>query len=121
MTNDLPPMPDTPPMPAHAPKPAGKKRRNLIVAAAVAVALAIAGGVYWLSRPSYDDIVKGCQKALVAQYKAGGKGKPSACGDVKGDDYDALVLNATLGHLGWLDDDGNFDKNKMLESTLDQP
>ncbi|MFF4346787.1 hypothetical protein [Streptomyces sp. NPDC001530] len=119
MTNDLPPMPNTPPTPA--PKPPAKRRRNLIVAAVVAVALAIGGTAYWLSRPSYDDIVKDCQKALAAQYKANGKGKPSACKDVKDDDYDVLVLNAAMGDLGWLDDDGNFDKNKMLESTLDQP
>ncbi|MFD9276891.1 hypothetical protein ACFWD7_06310 [Streptomyces mirabilis] len=121
MTNNPPPMPDTPPLPAHAPKPATRRRLPLIIAAVVAVALAIGGTVYWMTRPSYDDIVKGCQKALAAQAKAGGKGKPSACDDVKKDDYDALALNAALGDLGWLDDDGNFDKNKMLESTLDQP
>jgi hypothetical protein len=119
MTNDLPPMPSTPPMPGHAPKPAAKRRLPLIAAAVLAVALAIGGTVYWLSRPSYDEIVKGCQKALAAQYKADGKGKPSACNDVKSDDYDALVLNAAMGHLGWLDDNGNFDENKMLDDTLD--
>jgi hypothetical protein len=116
MTN-LPPLPDTPPMPAHAPKPAAGRRRNLIVAAAVAVALAIGGGTYWLSRPSYDDIVKGCQKALAAQSKAGGKGKPSACNDVKKDDYDALVLSSVIDGLGWTDKDGNFDENKMLDDA----
>ncbi|WP_190172933.1 hypothetical protein [Streptomyces mirabilis] len=121
MTNDLPPMPDIPPMPAYAPKPAGKKRRNLIIAAVTAVALATGGTAYWISRPSYDDIVKGCTKALAAQYKAGGKGKPSACNDVKSDDYDTLVLSSVIDGLGWTDKDGNFDENKMLESTLDQP
>jgi hypothetical protein len=115
MTNDLPPMPNTPPVPAS--KPAGKKRRNLIITAAVAVALATGGTVYWISQPSYDDIVKDCQKALAAQYKANGKGKPSACNDVKGDDYDALVLHAAMGDLGWLDDDGHFDENKMLDDA----
>jgi hypothetical protein len=119
MTNNLPPQPTTPPpMPDYAPKPAATRRRNLIVAAITAGALAI-GGVYWLTRPSYNDIVKDCQQALVAQYKADGKGKPSACNDVKDDDYDALVLNAAMGDLGWLDDDGNFDERKMTEDTLE--
>jgi hypothetical protein len=115
MTNDLPPMPNTPPLPTS--KPTGKKRRNLITAAAAALALTIGGIAYWISQPSYDDIVKGCEKALAAQYKAGGKGKPSACNDVKSDDYDTLVLNAAMGDLGWLDDDGNFDENKMLDDA----
>jgi hypothetical protein len=105
MTNDLPPMPNTPPMPAHAPKPAGKKRRNLLVAAVLAVALAIGGTAYWLSRPSYDDIVKGCQKALTAQLKAGGKGKPSACNDVKKDDYDTLVIANVIDGMSKKDRD----------------
>ncbi|WP_329298489.1 hypothetical protein OG410_07985 [Streptomyces sp. NBC_00659] len=119
MTNQLPPMPDTPP--PVVPKPTATKRRTLILAAAVAGALAVGGSVYWISRPSYDDIVKGCQRALVAQYQADGRGKPSACDGVKGDDYDVLVVNAAMGDLGWLDDDGDFDKDKVLEGTLDQP
>lgn len=121
MTNDLPPMPGTPPVPGHAPVPktAAKRRPALIVAAVTAVALIVGGTAYWINRPSYDEIVKGCQKALAEQYKAGGEGKPSACTDVKEDDYTALVANAAMGHLGWLDGDGNFDKNKMLEDTLE--
>ncbi|MER5903003.1 hypothetical protein ABT150_23340 [Streptomyces mirabilis] len=103
MTNDLPPMPNTPP--AHAPKPAAKKRRNLIVAAVTVIALAIGGAVYWISRPSYDEIVKGCTKALAAQQKAGGKGKPSACDDVKEDDYDALVLSSVIDGMSKKDRD----------------
>jgi hypothetical protein len=116
MTNDLPPMPDTPPMPAHAPKSAAKRRLPLIVAAVLAVALAIGGTVYWLSRPSYDDIVKGCQKALATQAKAGGKGKPSACNDVKKDDYDTLVIASVIDGMSKKDrdlldyyDDGSID------------
>ncbi|MFB7245652.1 hypothetical protein ACFCYX_24715 [Streptomyces populi] len=119
MTNDLPPMPDVPP--AVASKPSARRRRNLIVAVAVAGALAVGGIIYWAGRPSYNDIVKGCQRALVAQYEADGRGKPSACDGVKGDDYDALVLGAAMGDLGWLDDDGDFDKDKMLEGLLGEP
>lgn len=113
MTDLIPAMPDTPPTPT----PAGRKRRNLIVAAVITVALVIGGTAYWLSRPSYNDIVKGCQKALAAQYKADGEGKPAVCNDVKGDDYDVLVINAAMGDLGWLDDDGNLDEGEMLDSV----
>ncbi|MEU1497293.1 hypothetical protein [Streptomyces sp. NPDC005732] len=112
MTN-LPPMPSTPPAPVRKPG----RRRNLIVAAAVAVALIVGGGIYWLTRPSYDDVVKGCAKALAAQQKAGGKGKPSACDDVKKDDYDTLVIGSVIDGLGWTDKDGNVDMNKMLDDA----
>ncbi|OQR65971.1 hypothetical protein B6E66_01255 [Streptomyces maremycinicus] len=90
----------------------------LITGAAVAIAVGITGTVIWLVQPSYDDVVKDCQEALVAQSEAGGKGKPDACKDVKDDDYSALVLNNAIGDLGWTDEDGNFDKNKMIEDTL---
>jgi hypothetical protein len=62
--------------------------------------------------------VKNCQKALVSQSKAGGKGKPGACKDVKDDDYTALVMNNAINDLGWTDEDGNLDENQMLEDTI---
>jgi hypothetical protein len=36
---------------------------------------------------------------------------------VKKDDYDTLVFGSAIDGLGWTDKDGNFDVNKMLEST----
>lgn len=90
-------MPNDPPAPAL--KPSSGRRRNVLIAAAVAVALIVGGGIYWLTRPSYDDIVKGCQKALAAQAKVGGKGKPGACGDVKKNDYDVLVIATAIDGL----------------------
>jgi hypothetical protein len=111
MTNAVPPLPD------HPPKPATKRRLGLIAAAVTAVALAIGVTVHWLNQPSYNDIVNACGKALVAQVKAGGQGKPSACDGVKKDDYDTLVFGSAIDGLGWTDKDGNFDVNKMLEST----
>lgn len=94
-----------------------QRRRLAIIAAALVIAAGAAVTVWLMVRPTYDDVVKGCQKALAAQYKADGKGKPDACQDVKTDDYDALVLQAAMDHLGWTDEDGNFDKNKMLEDA----
>lgn len=98
-----------------------RRRTTIIGTATLAVAGAATGLGIWLSQPSYDDVVKGCEKALAAQYKAGGKGKPAACSGVKDDDYTVLVAQAAMGHLGWLDDDGKFDENKMLDSVSEQP
>ncbi|MFJ7049029.1 hypothetical protein ACIQVC_37325 [Streptomyces sp. NPDC101112] len=86
-------------------------------AAGVAVAAIATGTVVWLSQPSYDDVVADCAAALKAQYKAGGKGKPDKCAEVKDDDYDALVVQASLDNLGWTDENGEFDKNKMLDDV----
>jgi hypothetical protein len=97
------------------------RRTTLITAAAVTVVALIAGLAYWITQPSYDDVVKDCKTALAKQYTRDGKGRPADCKDVHDDDYDALVLDASLNHLGWTDDDGNFDKNKMLDSVTEQP
>ncbi|MFJ4515212.1 hypothetical protein [Streptomyces sp. NPDC088816] len=96
-----------------------RRRTLLITAATVAVAGIITGLVVWLSHPSYDDVVKGCATALKEQYAQDGQGKPDACHDVKADDYSALVLQAAMGDLGWLDDDGKFDKNKMIDDVTE--
>ncbi|SED26688.1 hypothetical protein SAMN05216532_4003 [Streptomyces sp. 2231.1] len=97
------------------------RKTTLITAAAVTVVALIAGLAYWLAQPSYDDIVKGCRSALAAQGDREGKGRPAACNEVRADDYDALVLDAALDHLGWTDKDGNFDKQKMIDSLDDEP
>jgi hypothetical protein len=96
------------------------KRRTITILAAVAVAAAgaITGLIVWLSQPSYDEIADNCVAALKDRAE-GDKGKPAACDGLKEDDYDALVLSHVLGDLGWTDDEGRFDKNKMLEDTLD--
>ncbi|MFD6496777.1 hypothetical protein [Streptomyces sp. NPDC060188] len=112
-------MPNTPP-PMPASKPRGKQRRNVLIAAAVAVALLIGGGIYWLTRPSYDDIVKGCQKALAAQMKADGKGKPDACSEVKKDDYDLLVISAAIDGMSKTDKDTlDYFDNGTIDGSLD--
>ncbi|MEV1063396.1 hypothetical protein [Streptomyces sp. NPDC050263] len=95
-----------------------RRTTALITTGALAVAGTATATVIWLQQPSYDDTVSSCRKALAEQYKNDGKGKPKACDGVKEDDYDALVLDASLNDLGWTDSDGNFDENKMLEDTL---
>ncbi|GHJ19094.1 hypothetical protein TPA0909_07080 [Streptomyces albus] len=68
------------------------------------------------AQPSYEDIVKDCRQALFEQFKADVKGKPDACKDVTKDDYMAIAMDVSLDDLGWTDEDGKFDKNKMLEA-----
>lgn len=98
-----------------------RRRTTIITTAAIAAVGLGTGLAFWIGQPSYEDTVKACTKALAAQYKADGKGKPEACDGVKQDDYDALNVNAAMGDLGWLDDDGKFDKNKMLDSMTETP
>ena len=93
-----------------------RRRTAIISAAAVAIVGAATGLAVWLSQPSYDDVVKGCKKALTAQMKADGSGKPKACAGVKKDDYAEIAASVAMGHLGWLDGNGDFDENKMLDS-----
>lgn len=65
---------------------------------------------------SYDEIVTDCATAL-KERPEGDKSKPDACKDVKEDDYIDLLVSQNINDLGWTDDEGNFDKNKMLEDV----
>ena len=92
------------------------KRWHIITASLVlAAGLAVTG---WLIvRPTYDEIVDDCMAALKDRPE-GDKAKPEACNGVKKDDYDAILFSRVIDDLGWTDDEGHFDKNKMLEDSL---
>ncbi len=84
----------------------------------LAATLLLAGAaVGCSSEPSYEEVTKQCAAALAKQYKADGEGRPDQCEGVKEDDYTALVASAAMGDLGWTDDAGNFDEDKMLEDA----
>ncbi|MFJ7070164.1 hypothetical protein [Streptomyces sp. NPDC101115] len=85
--------------------------------ATVALLLTL-GSTACSSGPTYDESVKLCHKALVERPE-GATGKPKECEPLKADDYDSVNVSATIDRLGWTDENGNFDKNKMLEDTLD--
>lgn len=107
-----------PPMPGFQPPQPRKRRTKLIaISAATTVAAGIGGLVFWLTQPTYDDHVKDCMQA-VKERAEGDKSKPAACDELKKDDYTAVVMNQVMDDLGWTDEDGNFDKNKMLEDGL---
>ncbi|RMB80103.1 hypothetical protein [Streptomyces shenzhenensis] len=84
--------------------------------ALLAAALLLGGGTAGCSdSKSYDEIVKDCTQALKGRPE-GEKTKPDACKGVHADDYDALLMSQVIDDLGWTDEDGNVDKNKMLDS-----
>lgn len=91
--------------------------RRLIAVPLLTAALLFTAGC----SQSYDDKVKACSSAMHehdfdAHPLAEGQRLP-ACKDIKEKDYTAIVGNNVLGDLGWLDDDGNFDENKMRDSV----
>lgn len=84
---------------------------------ALAAALLLAGAGC-SDEPSYEEIAEQCVTAL-KDRAPGVKDKPSECDGLTEDDYSALILDGTLEDLGWTDEDGNFDEQKMLEDSLD--
>lgn len=81
-----------------------------------AILLAAAGLLAGCGGPSYDESVQQCTKALKARY-LDDKTKPKACEPLKEDDYKLVVMSSVIDGLGWTDEDGRFDENKMLQST----
>ncbi|MEW1753467.1 hypothetical protein [Streptomyces angustmyceticus] len=88
--------------------------RTAVTAAAVLVGLAGFTGC----GQSYKELTEGCLTALKARAD-GDKSKPAECEGVKRKDYTALVTSVAIDDLGWTDEDGKFDKNKMLDSLKD--
>lgn len=95
------------------------RNRPVILVISLLVVAGIAATVWAFLRPTYGDTVSSCEKALAAQFKAGGKGKPDACRDVKEDDYSAILMSQIMDDEGWLDENGDFDKGEFYEDALD--
>ncbi|MFD7554149.1 hypothetical protein ACFV9E_06365 [Streptomyces sp. NPDC059835] len=86
--------------------------RNALIAALAGAALLLTA---CSSAPTYDESVQQCVKALKARH-LDDKTKPKPCEPLKEDDYTLLVASQAMDGLGWTDKDGNFDRNKMLQS-----
>lgn len=88
---------------------------KIIVVCAAILLLATGCG-----EPTYEEQVLSCRKALAghdfdADPLDEGERLPE-CDGLSEEDYTALSMNAVLDRLNWLDEDGNFDENKMLEN-----
>ncbi|MEV4040926.1 hypothetical protein [Streptomyces umbrinus] len=94
------------------------RNKHVIIVIGLVVVAGIAATLWAFLRPTYGDTVSACEKALASRAE-GNKAKPDACDGVKDDDYDALIMSKVIDDLGWTDDEGNFDKNKMIEDGLD--
>lgn len=81
-------------------------------------AVLLLGGAGCSEEPSYEEIAEQCVAAL-KDRAPGVKAKPSECDGLKEDDYSALLLDGTLDDLGWTDENGEFDENKMLDDVLE--
>ena len=83
--------------------------------AAILLACLLAGSATACVK-SYDEIVTDCYTAL-KERPEDDPSKPDACEGIKDKDYEELVLSEAIEDLGWTDDEGNFDENKMLEDV----
>ncbi|MER7574913.1 hypothetical protein [Streptomyces sp. NPDC126514] len=70
-------------------------------------------------RSGYENVAKDAADALEEKTKDGEKNRPGACDSLSEDDYTALLMAKSIDGLGWTDDEGNFAKNKMLDSVTE--
>ena len=87
-------------------------RRTTLAALAAATLVVVAGvaaAVWLLVKPSYDDHVKACQKALTKS--ATKTDRPDACEPLSQDDYDTLLMASILD--GVLDDMPKKDRDML--------
>lgn len=80
-----------------------------------AVGIVLLAGLAVGCSQSYDEMANDCLAALKARPD-GDTSKPSECEGLKRKDYTALVASVAIDDLGWTDEDGKFDKGKMLDS-----
>lgn len=66
-------------------------------------------------RSGYEDQAEDAFDKVEKKTKEGGEGQPGACEPLSEDDYTALVMATAIDGLGWTDEDGRFDKLKMVE------
>lgn len=89
--------------------------RKLIITISAGLVAAVAATVLFVVfHKSYGDYANECAAALANHVY----GKPAACKHISEDDYNALMVSQSIDDLGWTDENGDFDPNKMLEDTL---
>jgi hypothetical protein len=67
-------------------------------------------------RQGYQGPAKDAADTLEKKTQEGGKARPEACEPLSEDDYNALLMAKAINGLGWTDQDGRFNKLKMVQS-----
>lgn len=80
------------------------------------VALAAALPLLAACGDSYEDKTTACITAVKERTDPDGT-RPAACDGISDEDYATIVFGNAIDDLGWTDDEGRFDKNKMIEET----
>lgn len=66
-------------------------------------------------RSGYEGVAKEAHDTAERKFTESGKDRPEACESLSEDDYTALRTAKVIDGLGWTDEDGKFDKLKMVE------
>jgi hypothetical protein len=70
-------------------------------------------------RSGYESVANNAFAKLEKKTEEGGKSRPEACEPLSEGDYTALLMAKAIGGLGWTDENGQFDKLKMVDSLGD--
>ncbi|MFJ3289973.1 hypothetical protein ACIPMW_32395 [Streptomyces sp. NPDC086669] len=66
-------------------------------------------------RAGYETVAEASFNKLESKTKAATKDRPTECEGLSDDDYTTLVTAKAIDGLGWTDENGEFDKTKMLD------
>jgi hypothetical protein len=86
------------------------RNRPVIIVTALVVAAGLAATIWAFMRPTHDEIVNRCQKAI--DSSATKTHRPDACKDLSQDDYDTLLM-------GWALENAMDGMSKKDRDTLD--
>jgi hypothetical protein len=67
-------------------------------------------------RSGYERVAKKAYRTMEMKTEEGGEDRPEACEPLSEDDYTTLQMATAIDGLGWTDNDGQFDKLKMVDS-----
>ncbi|MFE9003133.1 hypothetical protein ACFYOY_13470 [Streptomyces sp. NPDC007875] len=88
-------------------------RTYWITAICLATGLALVGCSS--DKPSQDELVPGCLKALRADPEASATHRPDACKGLTEDNYKLVLMNSILRDEGAIDENGDVDPEWLLD------
>jgi hypothetical protein len=73
----------------------------------------------YMVRRGYVPAARKAEETVEEKTKEGEKDRPKACEPLSKDDYRLLLMANAIADLGWTDEDGQFDKLKMVKGSRD--